>query len=215
MNADEAQAQSELEQQRKEMGHLNYIQCKLNAPKSQYNSFGKYNYRNCEDILMALKPHLDHTGCTVILSDDIILVHDRVYVKAVARLMDGDNIVGETQAFAREPLNKKGMDDSQITGTASSYARKYALNGLFLIDDNKGADTDEHANQSNNAKPRVPHQKHFEKQVDAMRNAGNPQLLKTLATSAYNYFKGWEEMSYCDKVTSEYKKLETNFKTEV
>lgn len=114
------------------------VQQKLNAPKNQRNDFGNYNYRNCEDILQAVKPLLG--DCIIIIHDDIQIVGERVYVKATATFSDGENQV-TTTAFAREPLSKKGMDESQITGAASSYARKYALNGLLLIDDNKDADS--------------------------------------------------------------------------
>jgi hypothetical protein len=114
------------------------VQAELNAPKNQRNSFGNYNYRNCEDILQAVKPLL--RDCIITITDDIHIVGDRVYVKATATFSDGEHSVSTT-AFAREPLSKKGMDESQITGAASSYARKYALNGLLLIDDNKDADS--------------------------------------------------------------------------
>jgi hypothetical protein len=120
------------------------VQNELKAPKGQYNSFGKYHYRNQEDILEALKPLLLQHGLTLIIKDSIELVGDRYYVKATCVLIDTEN--GETlenTALARESVDKKGMDDSQITGSTSSYARKYALNGLFLIDDTKDADTDE------------------------------------------------------------------------
>ncbi len=113
------------------------IQQKLKAPKGQFNKFGKYAYRNCEDILEALKPLLGPLVLT--LTDDIQMVGDRVYVKATVVLTDGDKSI-ESIGWAREALTKKGMDESQITGAASSYARKYALNGLFLTDDNKDAD---------------------------------------------------------------------------
>lgn len=124
------------------MENLLKIQMELKAPKGQYNSFGKYNYRSCEDILEAVKPLCDKYGSVLTLSDDIVQVGDRYYVRATATIMCGDKSVSVT-AQAREALDKKGMDDSQITGTASSYARKYALNGLFLIDDTKDADTNE------------------------------------------------------------------------
>jgi len=113
------------------------IQNVLVAPKGQRNDFGKYNYRSCEDILEAVKPHLGNIILTV--SDDIVLVGDRYYVKATATLTLKDETLAVT-AYAREALIKKGMDESQITGAASSYARKYALNGLFCIDDTKDAD---------------------------------------------------------------------------
>lgn len=135
------------------MSRLIEIQKKLKAPKGQYNNFGKYKYRSCEDILEAVKPILAENGCTLTLSDEIVLIGDRYYVKATARLRgaDTDEIA---VAYAREDSEKKGMDGSQITGTASSYARKYALNGLFCIDDTKDADTDEYANQ--NGTPKKP-----------------------------------------------------------
>lgn len=119
------------------------IQSKLNAPKGQYNSFGRYHYRSCEDILAAVKPLLAENNCTLILTDDIVAVGTRIYVKATAILSwhDGANSGDvRTVAFAREEETKKGMDSSQVTGAASSYARKYALNGLFAIDDTKDAD---------------------------------------------------------------------------
>jgi DNA-directed RNA polymerase subunit RPC12/RpoP len=119
---------------------LTQIQTKLKAPKGQYNSFGKYNYRSCEDILEALKPVLSEHKASVILSDEIIEIGGRFYVKATATLYAGGESCSAT-AQAREDAEKKGMDGSQITGTASSYARKYALNGLFAIDDTKDADT--------------------------------------------------------------------------
>jgi len=114
------------------------IQRELNAPKGQHNKFGGYNYRSCEDILQAVKPLLD--GLSLVISDDIKVIGERVYVQATATITDGENSLSTT-AFAREALTKKGMDESQITGSASSYARKYALNGLLLIDDNKDADS--------------------------------------------------------------------------
>ena len=122
---------------------LRNIQSKLNAPKNMYNSFGKYSYRSCESILEAVKPLLKENGAELVLTDEIVMRGARTYVEATAIFTCGDDEV-IVKAYAREPENKKGMDESQITGTASSYARKYALNGLFLIDDNKDADTDEH-----------------------------------------------------------------------
>lgn len=116
---------------------LSEIQSKLSAPKGQYNSFGKYHYRNCEDILTALKPLIN--GLHVTITDDMVMVGNRIYVKAVASISDGTTSISAT-AFAREAEDKKGMDASQLTGATSSYARKYALNGLFMIDDNKDAD---------------------------------------------------------------------------
>lgn len=123
---------------------LSAIQSELKAPKSQRNNFGKYNYRSCEDILEAVKPLLNKHGLSLTLADTIDCVLDRVYVKATVTLTDGEQVV-ETTAFAREEETKKGMDGAQVTGAASSYARKYALNGLFCIDDTKDSDaTNDH-----------------------------------------------------------------------
>ena len=118
------------------------VQTKLRAPKGQYNSFGKYSYRSCEDILEALKPLLAEVGAIVNVSDEIKLIGSRFYVEATASFIDvetGERMIAK--ASAREAETKKGMDDSQVTGSVSSYARKYALNGLFAIDDNKDADS--------------------------------------------------------------------------
>lgn len=128
---------------------LSKIQAELKAPKNQYNSFGKYKYRSCEDILEAVKPICQKNGCVLILSDEVVNLDGRYYVKATATLIDGEDKISNS-AFAREDESKKGMDGSQITGTASSYARKYALNGLFCIDDTKDADTNENAQERQN-----------------------------------------------------------------
>ena len=132
-------------------GKLAAIQKELKAPKSQYNSFAKYNYRSCEDILEAVKPLCIKNNATLILNDTVREISGRFYVVATATLADqeSDGVV-EADAYAREPQDKKGMDESQITGMASSYARKYALNGLFCIDDTKDADTDEVKRQDQN-----------------------------------------------------------------
>ena len=131
---------------------LSKIQTSIKAPKNLYNSFGKYKYRNAEGICEAVKPFLDQHKCYLILEDDMVEIGGRIYVKATASLHDNesDGFVSST-AFARESESKKGMDDSQITGTASSYARKYALNGLFLLDDTKDADSDEYHKQNDSS----------------------------------------------------------------
>ena len=123
------------------MKELVNIQSKLKAPKGQYNSFGKYKYRSCEDILEAVKPLLKENNCVLTIADDIILVGDRFYVKAIVTLKNSSGETVTTTAFAREEESKKGMDGSQVTGASSSYARKYALNGMFCIDDTKDSDT--------------------------------------------------------------------------
>lgn len=121
-------------------GIENIIQ-ELNVPKSQYNSFGKYNYRNCEDILEAVKPLLKKHTCFLSISDELLYIGNRYYVKATATISDSSGLEVSATGFAREEEDKKGMDGSQITGASSSYARKYALNALFLIDDQKDSDS--------------------------------------------------------------------------
>jgi len=119
---------------------LNKIQTELKVPKSQFNKFGKYKYRSCEDILESIKPLLSKTKLTMTISDDIVNFNNRFYIKSIVKLSNGENEVS-CAGFAREEESKKGMDGSQITGAASSYARKYALCGLFCIDDNKDSDS--------------------------------------------------------------------------
>lgn len=130
------------------MKRLLEIQRRLKAPKNQRNNFGKYNYRSAEDILEAVKPLLAEQGLLLVLNDDVVMIGDRYYIKATATITDGAEFQVTNTAFARESETKTGMDASQITGTASSYARKYCLNGLLLIDDNKDADTDEYHKQT-------------------------------------------------------------------
>lgn len=127
---------------------LSKIQQEMKAPKNLYNTFGKYNYRNAESILEAFKPFEDKYNVLMLIYDYVECIGDRVYIKATAELCDCESDATiSVQAFARESAEKKGMDESQITGAASSYARKYALNGLFLLDDTKDPDTDEFAKQ--------------------------------------------------------------------
>lgn len=130
---------------------LNMVQSKMKAPKNLFNSFGKYKYRNAESILEAFKPYGKELGLVLMLNDSVEQIGDRVYIKATATLIDiEDNSRTEVSAYAREPMSKKGMDDSQVSGATSSYARKYCLNGLFLLDDTKDADTDEYRTQAEN-----------------------------------------------------------------
>lgn len=138
------------------MKELQSIQSKLKAPKSQYNNFGKYPYRSCEDILEAVKPLLAEEKCTLTISDDITMIGDWIYVKATATLTNESGAKEQTTAFAREEAVKKGMDAAQITGSTSSYARKYALNGLFCIDDAKDPDTTNQGNQDVKPNSKTP-----------------------------------------------------------
>lgn len=137
------------------MEALKKIQAELKAPKGQFNSFGKYNYRSAEDILEAVKPLLSKHDALLTLSDEVVEIGGRVYVKATAAITDSEGATLYITAYAREAEKKTGMDDSQITGTASSYARKYALNGLFLIDDTKDADTDAYTAQTQAAEKKA------------------------------------------------------------
>ena len=123
------------------MKELIAIQSELKAPKSQFNKFGGYKYRKAEDILEAVKPLLNKQKCTLTITDDIVMVGNRIYVKATATIKNEKGEFETTNGWAREEETKKGMDGSQITGASSSYARKYALNGLFAIDDNADSDT--------------------------------------------------------------------------
>lgn len=123
------------------MKELITIQSTLKAPKSQFNAFGNYKYRKVEDILEAVKPIMSNLGCTLVMTDDIEMVGSRIYVKATATIKNEKGEYETSTGWAREEETKKGMDGSQITGASSSYARKYALNGLFAIDDNADSDT--------------------------------------------------------------------------
>lgn len=147
---------------------LSDIQKKLDAPKGQFNSFGNYKYRSCEDILGAVKPLLGDLVLT--LSDEMVQLGDRYYVKATATLTDGQGSIS-VSAYARESLDKKGMDSSQITGATSSYARKYALSGLFAIDDTKDADTMDNTT----TKSKQVMDEHTEKNLDASLNGDVPE----------------------------------------
>ena len=157
------------------MKTLNKIQKELKAPKGQKNTFGNYNYRSCEDILEAVKPLLGDAVLTI--CDDIVQVGDRFYVKATATITEDEKSIS-VSAFARESLDKKGMDSAQITGATSSYARKYALNGLFCIDDTKDADTKDNTETAPVvqyapkavAKPAKPTQTPFEKATEAIQH---------------------------------------------
>ncbi|UNQ40926.1 ERF family protein [Prescottella equi] len=134
---------------------LQKVQQALKAPKGQKNTFGNYSYRSAEDILEAVKPHLTEQELTLTISDTIEMIGDRYYVKAQAVVSKGDAYIS-TSAYAREADDKKGMDAAQVTGATSSYARKYALNGLFAIDDTKDADTDEHRRETTQTAKAIP-----------------------------------------------------------
>ena len=138
---------------------LNHIQTNLNAPKNLFNKFGNYKYRNLEGIFEGLKPLLKETKCTVTVSDEIVCVNEMNYIKATATLANGSDESISVTGWARESVQKKGMDDSQITGSTSSYARKYAMNGLFAIDDTKDADSMDNSNHVTVTKKSSPKKK--------------------------------------------------------
>lgn len=160
---------------------LMMVQSELKAPKNQYNSFGKYKYRSCEDILEGVKPLLAKNKATLTISDEIVPVGDRIYVKATATFTDIET--GEivtNSAFAREAAEKRGMDESQVTGATSSYARKYCLNGLLCIDDTKDADTDENKNERTSRaskEEKKSAEKTDEEKNEEMKKSVNPDLL--------------------------------------
>ena len=174
---------------------LTKVQSTLNVPKNQYNSFGKYPYRNCEDIMAAVKPLLAEHNLVQFVTDEMVQVGDRFYVKATVTVTDGkDN--HSVSAFARESLTKKGMDDAQVTGSTSSYARKYALNGMYNIDDTKDADTNEYREQvKKNANQQIKQQatgfnpdECLSKFTNSAHGA-NEQMLKTLFGQAWKELK--------------------------
>lgn len=171
-------------------------QVELKAPKGQYNSFGKYKYRSCEDILEALKPVLDKLKLTLFIKDDVIEVNTRNYVKATITLVNiekPDEII-ETSALAREEETKKGMDGSQITGASSSYARKYALNGMFMIDDTKDSDsTNTHGKEETKTdeEKKQAFLNSKEGMIERLKESLSSDKLKKVL-SAYNVNELWE-----------------------
>ena len=171
---------------------LKTIQYELNAPKDAWNAFAKYSYRSAESILQALKPHLEASGLVLTISDEVTAVSDRIYVKATARLTDGTDSI-ETSAYAREPESKKGADDSQITGAASSYARKYALCGLFAIDDNKDPDA-----TNTHGKEPPPEPLDLDKAIAALKSADDLATLQKYFGNAYKRATGEQKGSLKD-----------------
>jgi len=183
---------------------LAIVQAELKAPKNQFNSFGKYKYRSLEDIQEGLKPILKEVGAICMLSDSVELIGERYYIKATARFICADSGVSiEVSALARESLTKKGMDDSQITGTASSYARKYAMNGLFAIDDTKDADTDQHKQQEQaQPKPLAKKYENMGAEIGKAVEEGAP-LQETL--DSYRTAFSQRNQAECDKIYKTFK----------
>jgi hypothetical protein len=178
---------------------LQKIQSELKAPKNQTNTFGKYKYRSCEDILEAVKPVLANYSAAIVISDEMVAVGDRIYVKATATIYCGDNSATAT-AYAREGDNKKGMDDAQLTGATSSYARKYALNGLLCIDDTKDADaTNDHGKApQQQRKPAAPKpsaidEKRKESIKDLIKSAGSLEQVEIHETKTQLERSKWPD----------------------
>ena len=171
------------------------IQQKLKAPKGQINSFGKYKYRSCEDILEAVKPLLKEENISLTIEDEVIAVLDRIYIKATVTLKnDEGKLIQATSAYARESKEKRGMDDSQITGAASSYARKYALNGLFAIDDTKDADTQD------NSQPQL---------IDETQNKNLNELITKTNSNLSKFLQAYKVTKTAELNVNDFKKAMT------
>lgn len=170
---------------------LTAIQSELKAPKSQRNNFGNYNYRNLEDIMEAVKPLLSENNCNITITDDIVEVSERVYVKATVTITCNETKEFKSvSAFAREPFDKKGNDQSQVTGAASSYARKYACNGLFAIDDTKDADSQDNTQGDVQVKPKNTFK------TKALRNGYISNIVNGIAANEPTVIKElWMELS--------------------
>lgn len=183
-------------------------QVELKAPKGQYNSFGKYKYRSCEDILEALKPVLDKLKLTLFIKDDVIEVNTRNYVKATIILVNTekpDEII-ETSALAREEETKKGMDGSQITGASSSYARKYALNGMFMIDDTKDSDS---TNTHRKEETKKTSETEFKKAIDMINALANTE---EKSEKVFDMIEKFNKNSLLDCTIEELKKVYNELK---
>ena len=183
-------------------------QVELKAPKGQYNSFGKYKYRSCEDILEALKPVLDKLKLTLFIKDDVIEVNTRNYVKATIVLVNTekpDEII-ETSALAREEETKKGMDGSQITGASSSYARKYALNGMFMIDDTKDSDS---TNTHGKEEAKKTSETEFKKAIDMINALANTE---EKSEKVFDMIEKFNKNSLLDCTIEELKKVYNELK---
>lgn len=183
---------------------LHMIQAELKAPKGQFNSFGKYRYRSCEDIVEAAKPILAKYECSLVICDDIVPFGDRLFVKATARILSAGAVIAEAFAFAEHALEKKGMDAAQVTGATSSYARKYALNGLLAIDDTKDADaTNTHGK---------------EEVVDLIskEQVGEIQsLLKTTKSDTVKFMKVFDIQGVENMTAAQFERAETMLKTKL
>jgi hypothetical protein len=193
------------------MKELVEIQSKLKAPKDNYNSFGKYKYRSAESILESVKPLLKEYGCILTVSDDIVLVGDRIYVKATATISNEKGEYITTSAFAREAeVGKNGMDVSQVTGATSSYARKYALNGLFCIDDTKDTDTEEYQAQKKKAEKPKANEKSdtLLMALQEVETASSIEQLLAIRNAYFNLMSPNEQTEFTNKLTERKKKIQ-------
>lgn len=179
---------------------LLFIQSELKAPKGQFNNFGKYKYRSCEDILEAVKPLLKKEGVILLITDSIEYIGDRFYVKAKARFHINNNASISVSAYAREPEAKKGMDVAQVTGTSSSYARKYALNGLFCIDDTKESDATNDGKNGN--------EKPMDKTLEIVEQAFFNFTTENKEVLADGFI--YDKEKYIKAIVKHFKKLPTN-----
>ena len=191
------------------MKELITIQSELKAPKTQINRFGGYKYRKAEDILEAVKPLLAKQKCTLIISDDIVMIGNRIYVKATATIKNEKGEFEETTGWAREEETKKGMDGSQITGASSSYARKYALNGLFAIDDNADSDTT-NTGQQDNHHLTAQQTAQTQQQPQATAKAAQPQYHPDNLTEALEMVKRCANRDNIKWVMGTYMPLNSN-----
>lgn len=188
------------------MKELIEIQNRLKAPKGQYNNFGKYKYRSCEDILEALKPLLYEQKCQLTIVDDIIMIGNRIYVKATVTIKNGTGETEVTTAFAREEESKKGMDGSQVTGAASSYARKYALNGMFCIDDTKDSDAT-NVGEKKSSKAQDENPPYYDMAIQEIHGA---QSVQTLTDIYNNYQVLQSNAQFMSALTAKRKELQHN-----
>ena len=203
---------------------LGAIQTEIKAPKNLKNSFAGYNYRNAEGILEAVKPYLKQHNCSLVIEDDIVAVSDRVYVKATAHFVDNESKEEVTAtAYAREGAEKKGLDPAQLTGATSSYARKYCLNGLLLLDDTKDADTDEFQSAGEDkpkAKPQAVKKQPTRAEAEALLNKQRELMEKAMAdgiptefiTKLYGVSKVTEMTAiHCDNALANWDKLKGRY----
>lgn len=192
------------------MKELITIQSELKAPKSQFNKFGGYKYRKAEDILEAVKPLLAKQKCTLTITDDVVLIGNRIYVKATANIKNEKGECETTTGWAREEETKKGMDGSQITGASSSYARKYALNGLFAIDDNADSDTTNTGQQDNAHHLAAQQTAQAQQQSQATAKSAQPQYHPDNLAEALEMVKRCVNRDNIKWVMSTYMPLNSN-----